>query len=50
MKHPFLDEWFQYYIAIGFRNFIVYHDPNPELPDDGTNNILNFWKGYVSIF
>lgn len=46
---PFLDEWFQYYITIGFRNFIVYHDPNPELPDDGTNNILNFWKGYVNM-
>lgn len=44
---PFLDEWFQYYIALGFENFLVYNDSNPELPDDGTKGILDFWREKV---
>lgn len=44
-EDDFLDEWFQYYISLGFKNFIIYDDEST----DNTNNIINFYKNIINI-
>lgn len=44
-EDDYLDEWFQYYISLGFINYIVYNDEST----DGTAHILNFYKKIVNI-
>ena len=46
-EDKYLDEWFQYYLAMGFHNFLVYEDPNPDLPPDKTGQVLDFWKRLI---
>ena len=44
-EDDYLDEWFQYYISLGFKNYIIYDDES----NDNTTNILNFYKNLVNI-
>ena len=41
----FLHEWFQYYISLGFSNFIIYDDEST----DNTKNVLNYYSKIVNI-
>ena len=41
----FLDEWFQYYIQLGFKNYIIYDDEST----DNTRNIINFYSKQVNV-
>jgi hypothetical protein len=42
-EDDFLDEWFQYYISLGFTNYIIYDDES----SDNSINIINFYKNFV---
>ena len=44
-EDDFLDEWFQYYISLGFINYIIYNDESY----DNSINIINFYKNIVNI-
>lgn len=41
----FIEEWLQFYISIGFNNFIIYDDNST----DNTSNIINLYSKYVNI-
>ena len=44
-EDKFLDEWFQYYIQLGFKNFIIYDDEST----DNTKNIINFYSNIINV-
>ena len=35
-EYDFLHEWFQYYISLGFMNYIIYDDES----NDGTKKLI----------
>jgi phytanoyl-CoA hydroxylase len=44
-EEQFLHEWFQYYIALGFKNFIIYDDEST----DDTKNIIDIYSNIINI-
>ena len=45
-EEDFLDEFFQYYIAMGFANFIIINDES----SDDSIKIIDYYKNFVNIY
>ena len=44
-EYDFLHEWFQYYISLGFVNYIIYDDES----NDGTKNLIEQYSKIINI-